>query len=61
MPSDRWQRSLRLACAQMADVVRCAWAESHPILREYHDHEYGRFELVPPRASARMSVVLATA
>jgi DNA-3-methyladenine glycosylase I len=25
----------------MAELRRCAWAESHPILREYHDHEYG--------------------
>ena len=23
------------------DRVRCAWAESHPLLREYHDREYG--------------------
>jgi DNA-3-methyladenine glycosylase I len=22
-------------------VKRCAWAESDPLLREYHDHEYG--------------------
>ena len=24
-----------------AAVRRCAWAESHPLLRDYHDHEYG--------------------
>lgn len=23
------------------DVVRCAWAGSHPLLLEYHDREYG--------------------
>jgi DNA-3-methyladenine glycosylase I len=23
------------------DRVRCAWAESHPLLREYHDDQYG--------------------
>jgi DNA-3-methyladenine glycosylase I len=22
-------------------LTRCAWAESHPLLRDYHDHEYG--------------------
>ena len=25
----------------MADLRRCAWAETDPLLREYHDHEYG--------------------
>src|SRR5438132_6558492 len=25
----------------MTDLRRCAWAESHPLLRDYHDHEYG--------------------
>jgi DNA-3-methyladenine glycosylase I len=24
-----------------APLRRCAWAEGHPLLREYHDHEYG--------------------
>jgi DNA-3-methyladenine glycosylase I len=24
-----------------SSLGRCAWAESHPLLREYHDHEYG--------------------
>jgi DNA-3-methyladenine glycosylase I len=24
------------------DLPRCAWAESHPLLREYHDSEYGQ-------------------
>jgi DNA-3-methyladenine glycosylase I len=23
------------------EVVRCAWADSHPLLQAYHDHEYG--------------------
>jgi DNA-3-methyladenine glycosylase I len=22
-------------------VIRCAWADSHPLLRDYHDNEYG--------------------
>ena len=22
-------------------LIRCAWADSHPLLRDYHDHEYG--------------------
>ena len=25
----------------MADRVRCAWAEGHPLLTVYHDEEYG--------------------
>ena len=25
----------------MTDLSRCAWADSHPLLRDYHDHEYG--------------------
>lgn len=25
----------------MTELRRCAWAESHPLLREYHDGEYG--------------------
>lgn len=25
----------------MSQIIRCAWAESHPLLREYHDREYG--------------------
>ena len=23
------------------DLTRCAWADSHPLLRDYHDTEYG--------------------
>jgi DNA-3-methyladenine glycosylase I len=30
-----------LADASMEEPKRCAWAESHPLLRDYHDHEYG--------------------
>jgi DNA-3-methyladenine glycosylase I len=25
----------------MTRVQRCSWAETHPLLRDYHDHEYG--------------------
>jgi DNA-3-methyladenine glycosylase I len=25
----------------LIDLHRCAWAESHTLLRDYHDHEYG--------------------
>ena len=25
----------------MTDLRRCAWADSHPLLRDYHDNEYG--------------------
>jgi DNA-3-methyladenine glycosylase I len=25
----------------VSDLRRCAWAESHPLLRAYHDDEYG--------------------
>jgi DNA-3-methyladenine glycosylase I len=31
-------------------VRRCAWADSHPLLREYHDDEYG----LVPRHDARL-------
>jgi DNA-3-methyladenine glycosylase I len=33
---------------------RCAWAESHPLLREYHDDEYG----VPKRGDAELFELL---
>lgn len=26
---------------KMTDVVRCRWAESHPLLLAYHEHKYG--------------------
>lgn len=25
----------------MTEIVRCAWAQGHPLLREYHDEEWG--------------------
>ena len=25
----------------MTEFRRCPWADSHPLLREYHDHECG--------------------
>jgi 3-methyladenine DNA glycosylase Tag len=25
----------------MTELRRCAWADSHRLLREYHDQEYG--------------------
>jgi len=31
---------MRLAGGTMTDHRRCAWAESHLLLRDDHDHEY---------------------
>jgi hypothetical protein len=40
--SDRWPIGReRIAFGAVSDVRRCAWADSHPLLQQYHDHEYG--------------------
>ena len=32
---------MRMTHVLSSDLRRCAWAEQHPLLRVYHDHEYG--------------------